>query len=113
MDFEQNNNLSGPTEPQPSEPIPSGVQSGPPVTTTKKGAGWKIFWGIILTLSVMANIALFTILMGVIAVFTTGPRGIFNEEVIRKGPRRNKIVVIRLEGIIYGQQAKDVYRQLK
>ena len=113
MDFEQNNNLSEPTQPQPSQPIPDVGQSGPVVKTARKRTGWRIFWGIILALSVMANIALFLILMGVIAVFATGPRGIFTEEVIREGPRKNKIVVITVEGIIHGERAKDVYRQLK
>ncbi len=115
MDFEQNNNLSEPTQPSAtggSEPIPAVAQSGPPVKTPRKGSGWRIFWGIILALSVMANIALFMILMGVIALFATGQRGLLTEEVIRKGPRKNKIAVISVEGIIYGQQAKDVYRQL-
>ncbi len=115
MEFEQNNNLSEPTRPSAtggSEPIPGVGQSGPPVKTPKKGSGWRIFWGIILALSVLANIALFMILMGVIAVFATGQRGLLTEEVIRKGPRKNKIAVIRVEGIIHGEQAKDVYRQL-
>jgi len=112
MDLEQNNNQSGPTEPQPSEPIPGVSQSGPPAKTPRKGSGWRIFWGIILALSVMANIALFLMLMGVIALFATGSRGILTEEVIRKGPRKNKIAVISVEGIIYGEQAKNVYRQL-
>lgn len=112
MDFEQNNNLSEPTQPQPPEPIPGAGQSGPPIKTARKGSGWRIFWGIVLAMSVMANIALFLILMGVIALFATGSRGLLNEEVIRKGPRKNKIAVISVEGIIYGEQAKDVYRQL-
>ncbi len=113
MDFEQNNNLSEPTQPQPSEPIPGVGQGGPPVKTARKRTGWRIFWGIILALSVMANIALFLMLMGVIALFATGPRGLLTEEVIRKGPRKNKIVVITVEGIIHSERAKDVYRQLK
>jgi protease-4 len=113
MDFEQNNNLSGPTGPQPPEPTPIVAQSGPPVQTARKGSGWRIFWGIILAMSVLANIALFLILMGVIALFATVPRGMLTEEVIRKGPRRSKIAVITVEGIIYGDQAKYVYRQLK
>ena len=112
MEFEQNNNLSEPTQPQPPEPISGVGQSGPPVKTPRKGSGWRIFWGIVLAMSVMANIALFLILMGVIAVFATGPRGLLTEEVIRKGPRKNKIVVITVEGIIHGERAKDVYRQL-
>jgi protease-4 len=52
-------------------------------------------------------------LIGVVAVFTTGQRGVFSEEVIRKGPTRTKIAMINIEGIIHSQQAKSVYKQLK
>jgi len=79
----------------------------------RKGAGWRIFWGIVLALSVMANIALFLMLIGVVAIFATGQRGLLTEEVIREGPARTKIAIISVEGLIYGEQAKSVYRQLK
>ena len=113
MDFEQDNNLSGPAEPQPTEPISSLSQSGPMVQPARKGTGWRIFWGIILALSVMANIALFLMLIGVVAIFATGQRGALTEEVIREGPARTKIAMISVEGLIYGEQAQNVYRQLK
>jgi len=96
MDFEQNANLSGPT-----------------VKTPSRGTGWKIFFGIILALSVMANIALILMLIGVVAIFTTGQRGLLAEEVIRRGPASTKIAIITVEGVIYGDQAQNVYRQLK
>ena len=112
MDFEQNDNLSGPTQPQPAEPI-SGLGQTGPMEPARKGAGWRIFWGIVLALSVMANIALFLMLIGVVAIFATGQRGILTEEVVREGPARTKIAIIRLEGIIHGEQAENVYRQLK
>jgi len=119
MDFEKNNNMSEPTQPQPpqpqpSEPIPPSVQSMPTmVKQPKKRTGWKIFWGIILALSVLANIALFLMLIGVLALFATGQRGVFTEEVIQAGPRTTKIAVIKVGGIIDDERAGNVYRQLK
>lgn len=101
MDFEQNNNRTEPTVPIPAAGIP------------KKRTGWRIFWGVILALSVLANIALFIMLISVVAVFATGQRGILAEEVIQKGPRTKKIVVISVQGIINSGQAQDVYEQLK
>jgi len=88
MDFEQDNNLSGPTEPQPTEPISGLGASRRRMEPRRKGAGWRIFWGIVLALSVMANIVLFFIVIGVVAIFATGQRGLLTEEVIREGPAR-------------------------
>jgi len=115
MDFEQNNNLSGRSEPEPSGPTPPlPDQLRVPVTEQpRRRTGWRIFWGIILVLSILANIVLFMILIGVVAVFAAGQKGIFTEEVIQVGPRATKIAVIKLEGIIDGEQAKDLYRQMK
>ena len=113
MDYEQQNNMSSPMEPQPAGPIP-GLNALPPAARpVKKGSGWRIFWGIVLAFSVLGNIALFLLLIGVVAVFASGQRGVLSEEVIREGPVRNKIAVISLQGVIHGQLADDVYRQLK
>jgi protease-4 len=107
MDFEQNNNQSTPIEPQRAN------SNFGPTTPRRKGAGWRIFWGIVLALSFMANVALFMMLIGVIAMFATGQRGVLDEEIIREGPARTKIAMISLQGVIYGESASDVYRQLK
>jgi protease-4 len=96
MDFEQNENMS--------QPI-----AGP----SGKATGWKIFYGIVLALSILANLALFMILIGVVALFATAQQRDISEEVIRDGPRANKIVVVSLEGVIRGEQAEDIYEQLK
>jgi protease-4 len=112
MDFEQNNNRSEP--PQSPEPIYDLAQGALSATNTpKKRTGWKIFWGIILGLSVLANIALFLMLIGLAAVFMIGQEGIFTEEVIQAGPRTAKIAVITLQGVINEEQARDVYKQIK
>ncbi|UCC21853.1 MAG: signal peptide peptidase SppA [Planctomycetota bacterium] len=114
MDFEQDNNLSGPGQPESSSPPPPISQvTVPVIEKPKRRTGWRIFWGIILVLSVLANIALFMILIGVVAVFAAGQRGIFTEEVIQDGPRTTKIAVIKLEGIIDGTQANGLYQQMK
>ncbi|MGB2865209.1 MAG: signal peptide peptidase SppA [Sedimentisphaerales bacterium] len=113
MDYEQDNNMSSPMGPQSAGPV-SGLNASPPtMRPARKGSGWRIFWGIVLAFSVMANIALFLMLIGVVAIFATGQRGMLTEEVIREGPARNKIAVITLQGIIHGQLAGDVYQQLK
>lgn len=108
MDFEQNNNQSVPTGPNYNPAL-----GGPTILQKKKGAGWRIFWGIVLALSFTANVVLFMMLIGVIAIFATGQRGILDEETIREGPARTKIAMISLQGVIYGESASDIYRQLK
>lgn len=100
MDFEQNNNHTEPSKLQP-------------VVVAKKRTGWRIFWGIFIGLSVLANIVLLLALIGVAAVFAAGQKSVFTEEVIQEGPRTNKIAVITVQGIINSEQAQDVYRQLK
>ncbi|MHC4570822.1 MAG: signal peptide peptidase SppA [Planctomycetota bacterium] len=107
MDFEQNDNRAEGIEPQPVEPIEAVTE------TPKRRTGWRIFWGIVLVLSVLANIVLFMVLIGVVAIFAVGQKGIFTEEVIQAGPRTTKIAVITVQGIINGEKARDIYSQLK
>jgi protease-4 len=114
MDFEQNDNLNKPLQPQPPEPIYDLTQGVPSAEKTpEKRIGWKIFWGIVLGLSVLANIMLFLMLIGMAAVFATGQRGVFTEEVIQAGPRTAKILVINVRSIIDSEQAQDVCRQIQ
>jgi protease-4 len=113
MDFEQDKNMSNPLEPQPAGSISGLNADTPTIKPARKGSGWKIFWGIVLAFSVIANLALFLMLIAVVAVFATGQRGMLSEEVLREGPSRNKIAVISLQGVIQSQLARDVYQQLK
>jgi protease-4 len=114
MDFKQNDNRTEPLQPQPLEPTYGLAQGASSVINTpKKRTGWRIFWGIILALSVLANIVLFLMLIGLAAVFVTGQEGIFTEEVIQAGPRTAKIAVITVQGIIDNEQSQDVYKRIK
>jgi protease-4 len=114
MDFEQNNNRNEPLQPQPLEPIYSSAQGASSVINTpKKRTGWRIFWGIVLGMSVLANITLFLMLIGLAAAFMIGQEDIFTEEVIQGGPRTAKIALITVQGIIDSEQAQDVYEQIK
>jgi protease-4 len=108
MDFEDNNTQNHPNH-VPPRPMP-------PFYTPerrKKGSFWRIFWGIVLGLSIFANIALFTMLVGVGMFVMTGQRGTLMEEVIREGPAGTKIAVVNLTGTIYSEQADYVYKQLR
>jgi protease-4 len=113
MDFERNDGLSQPLSPQPEPPVHGLNANYPPAQPPRRRSGWRIFWSILLVLSVMANIALFLMLIGVVAIFATGQAGILTEEVVREGPASQKIAMVTVEGIIHGNLAEDVYRQLK
>lgn len=115
MDYEGNDDLSQPSPPPPPEPPIHGLSANAPVSAPppRKRSGWRIFWGILLAMSVMANIALFLMLIGVVAVLATGHAGILTEEVVREGPAAQKIAVVAVEGIIHGPLAEEVYSQLK
>ncbi|MGB2809087.1 MAG: hypothetical protein WBC22_15190, partial [Sedimentisphaerales bacterium] len=105
MDFEQNNNQTEPIEPHSPGQIPTAAINNPTTEPAKTGAGWRIFWGIVLALSIMANIAMFFVVIAVVTVFSTGQRDTLMEELIQKGPRGNKIAIIKVEGIIDSLQA--------
>jgi len=68
---------------------------------------------ILLALSIIANVAMFLMLIGIVAVFATGQRGTLAQDVVREGPGRNRIALVSVQGIIHGPLADDVYRQLK
>jgi protease-4 len=111
MDSEQNSGFES-LQPAPSGPAPQPPQMSPPVKE-KKRSGWRIFWNIVLALSVFANIVLSLMLIGVVAIFAAGRMGAFTEETIQTGPKTAKIAVISVQGIIDGEKAQDVYQQLK
>ena len=83
-------------------------------TSPKKGSGWKIFWGIITGLSMLGNVMLFLMLIGVgIVAFAGRGEKKYTEEVIEDGPRSAKIAIVSIDGIIDEKQAQEVYWQLK
>ena len=116
MDFGQNDSGVEPMGPESPQPAPLSAEATP--STEKKpskGTGWRIFWGVVLALSVLANIALFTmlVLVSMAAVYGLGQKDIVAEEVIQKGPRTKKIAVIGVQGVIDDERAREVCQQLK
>lgn len=110
MDFQQDNNLSGPTQP---EPIP-GLRTGEPIIQPeKKFSGWKILFGIIFGSSVIANFMLFFLLIAAFMALATGQSGAITEEIVREGPSGTKIAMVTVQGVIYDEQAESVYQQLQ
>jgi protease IV len=106
MDFE---NIDNSTQQQLG-----GIPSPQPAPAAKKGGGWKVFWGIITGLSMLGNVMLFLMLIGVgIVAFAGKGERRFTEEVIEDGPRSAKIAIVSINGIIDEQQAQDVYWQLR
>lgn len=120
MDYDQNG--SPPVAPLPGQAGGGGVGTAPPIAAVasaprpepkKRGGGLRILWGILLFLSVLANIGLFVMLIAVFVVFAGSQGPGLNESIVREGPASVKIAVINVQGVIHGQMADSVYRQLK
>lgn len=111
MDYDHNDHVSGPGAPSQQAPVYG--WGAPPPKPPKRTSVWRVFWRIVLVMSIMANIVLFLMLFGVVAAFATGQGGFLAEEVLRESSASDKIAVINVQGIIHGEMAGDVYRQLK
>jgi len=122
MDYEQNNNQGLPGDSDGAGGFgnvpPIGGRAPQKVVYVEKPAkksGWRIFWRIVLVLSVMANMFMFLLLIAVsaTAVFAAGQDSFYVEETVAKGNKTNKVVVIRLEGVITGKTSSEVCKQIK
>ena len=113
MDFEDNQTPeSMPPAPDFSDNQPT-APNIPNIARPPKRSGWRIFWGIVLALSIMANLFLIIMLIAVAAFSFAGQQDIFNESMIAKGTGANKIAVIRIEGIINEQLSSEIQKQMK
>lgn len=125
MDFENNQEHDNARQPESTQPQPQ----TPPVSNIpdfsgavydpypkKKGSGWKVFFSIILVLSILANgvLLLGIIGLGTVAIGSSASKdnGI-NEKTVRDGDRTNKIAIINIEGIIDGEMSDWVRKQVK
>ncbi len=121
QDHEQPSGYQSPPPPPPPPPYtPPVMPVYPPMgQPPKKTSGWRIFWRVVLVLSIIVNIFLLLCVLGLGAAFATGQgdffasRDVFDENVLVKGDVSKKIVVIRLEGVIDSKMSKDVIEQIK
>jgi protease-4 len=122
MDYENNNNqgLAGDSDGAGGfgNVPPIGGRAPQKVVYVEKPAkksGWRIFWRLVLVLSVMANMFMFLLLIAVsaTAVFAAGQDSFYVEETVAKGNKSNKVVMIRLEGVITGKTSIEVCKQIK
>jgi len=89
--------------------------SNPSPRPASKGTGWKIFFGIILGLSIIANFVLFLalIVVGSQLLIGTNLSESVVEKVIEDGPANSKIAIIKIEGIINTELADLAAGQIK
>lgn len=79
----------------------------------RKSYGLRIFFGIILVLSILFNIFLLLGMIGVASLAFEPQEDGFAEYTIKEGDEDNKIVVIGLEGVIDIEMAKEVIEQIE
>ncbi|MFA5293047.1 MAG: signal peptide peptidase SppA [Phycisphaerae bacterium] len=97
------------------DPMENSYLSNQPPRPASRGTGWKIFFGIILGLSIIANFVLFLALIVVGSQLLTGTNlsDSVVEKVIEDSSSNNKIAVIKIEGIINTELADLASSQIK
>jgi protease-4 len=84
-----------------------------PGKNPSKGLGWKIFFGIVLAFSIIANLILVMALVASTFLLTAERSDYCIEKVLEEGRASSKIAVIRIEGIINNELSKKVIKQIK
>ena len=88
-----------------------------PPQNPKKMSGWRIFLNVLLGLSIVANVIMFLIVLGVGIAAVTGDgltgKKEFLENILVDGPHTKKIAVINLYGIIQDDVSEEIQLQLK
>ena len=123
MDFDNTQDSGSTDQPQQPPQIPPAVNIPDfssavydPYPKNKKGSGWKIFFTIILVLSILANGFMLLAMVGMGVAFAGGGASADDglvEKVLVEGHRTNKIAVINIEGVIDGEMSVWVQKQLK
>ena len=116
MDFDQNDipDQNEHSADIPLEPTPAVMPHRPVYAKpAKKRNGWKVFFGILFTLSIMANMFLFLMIIAMAVIIPTGHDGLFKEQTLVDSRSDNKIAVIRLEGIIENRLSETIRTQIK
>lgn len=109
-----------PAEAPQSGPIPTAIPlqtPPPPPSPRKKGLGWKIFWGVVLVLSILTNLLLLLALGGMAALVSStafsGYKQTFEESVLIDGPRHQTLAVINLKDLIDETASELVRKQIE
>jgi protease-4 len=84
-----------------------------PQRNPSKGLGWKIFFGIVLAFSLIANLILILALVASTFLLTAERSDYYLEKVLREGQGASKIAVIRIGGIINNELSEKVIKQIK
>lgn len=116
MDFENTENHPENPDMPPFQPPPvrrTPPPPPPPPAPPKSGTGTKVLLGILLALSLVANIVLIIVVVVVVSMFGTATTGFLEESIVRKGPASDKIAVINVQGVITGELANNVHRQMQ
>jgi protease-4 len=123
MDFENTQDSGNTDQPQQPPQTPPVVNIPDfsnavydPYPKKKKGSGWKVFFGVVLVLSILANGFMLLAMVGMGVAFAGSGGSVDDglvEKILVKGPRANKIAVINLEGVINGEMSVWVQKQLK
>ena len=80
MDYDQNDDYSN--QPQPPDRMREYEMNRSMSQPKKRFSGWRVFFGVILAMSILGNVFLFFMLIGIISFFAVGQVEMLSEEVV-------------------------------
>ena len=93
--------------PQVAQPVMA------PPAPQKRFSIWRVIVGVLFSLSVIGNILLVMMLVGMGVLFAAGYEQRYREDVIQTGPRDRKIAVVTLNGIIDDRMCENITKQVE
>jgi protease IV len=112
MEYQQDNNSYNPNQPGSMNSFQCPLSGKIPPEPRQKSI-FKMFWGLVSAFSTLAGILFFLILAGLIIAVFRGQGFSLYEEVVIESPAKEKIALVKVDGILYEEQAQNVQQQLK
>jgi len=95
-------------------PMPHGTANVPPTYgQSRPRSGWRVFWWFMFLSSMIGNVVLFVVLIGLGAMAMGVQDGPFHERVIQGKGFKDKVVVIPIEGVINNIQSEKLQEKIK
>jgi len=112
--MDQNDNSQMPPQEPPHSDfvlIDEPLRTSPP-PPKKKTSVWRIIVGVLFVMSLLANMFLVLMLIGMAVFFAAGYEEGFREDIYQSGPRDRKIAVVTLDGIIDDEMSEKIIKQI-
>ncbi|HSV27488.1 MAG TPA: signal peptide peptidase SppA [Sedimentisphaerales bacterium] len=110
MDFNEKDQMRPEGIMPPTPPTPPRIDNplAMPSSPRKKSSFWRVIVAVLFSISVIGNILLVMMLIGMGVLLATGHEQRHREDIIKTGPRDRRIAVVALNGIIDDRMYENI-----